>query len=139
MKEPKIIGIGGIFFKAKSEENLKAWYQNNLGPVLNPYGATFEMRHSKNPEKAKYIHWNIFPNDTEYFKPSDKEFMINYRVQEIEGLVQKLKNSGVTVIDKIVTFPYGKFVHILDPEGNIIELWEPKEDFIYTLQVPTNK
>lgn len=139
MKEPKIIGIGGIFFKAKSEENLKAWYQNNPGLVLNPYGATFEMRHSKNPEKAKYIHWNIFPNDSEYFKPSDKEFMINYRVQEIEGLVQKLKNSGVTVIDKIVTFPYGKFVHILDPEGNIIELWEPKEDFIDTLQVPTNK
>ena len=77
MKEPKIISIGGVFFKAKSAENLQKWYQNQLGLVLNPYGATFEMRHSKNPEKAKYIHWNIFPNDTEYFEPSEKDFMIN--------------------------------------------------------------
>jgi lactoylglutathione lyase len=107
--------------------------------VLNPYGATFEMRHSKNPKKAKYIHWNIFPNDTAYFKPSEKQFMINYRVQEIEALVKKLKSIGVTIIDKISAYPYGKFVHILDPERNIIELWEPKEDFFDTLHVPTNK
>jgi lactoylglutathione lyase len=107
--------------------------------VLNPYWATFEMRHSKISEKAKYIHWNIFPNDTAYFKPSEKDFMINYRVQEIEALVKKLKIIGVTIIDKISTYPYGKFVYILDPERNIIELWEPKEDFIDTLNVHTNK
>jgi lactoylglutathione lyase len=65
--------------------------------------------------------------------------MINYRVQEIEAMVKKLKNIGVTIIDEISTYPYGKFVHILDPEGNVIELWEPKEDFIDTLKVPTNK
>ena len=133
MKDPKIIGIGGVFFKAKSAENLQNWYQNLLGVVLNPCGATFEMRHSKNPKKAKYIHWNIFPNDTAYFKPSEKDFMINYRVQEIEALVKKLKSIGVTIIDKISAYPYGKFVHILDPERNIIELWEPKENFFDTL------
>jgi lactoylglutathione lyase len=97
------------------------------------------MRHSKDPEKAKYIHWSIFPKDTEYFEPSEKDFMINCRVQEIEAMVKKLKNIGVTIIDKISTYPYGKFVHILDPEGNVIELWEPKEDFVDTLKVPTNK
>ena len=65
--------------------------------------------------------------------------MINYRVQEIEALVKKLKSIGVTIIDEISTYPYGKFVHILDPEGNVIELWEPKERFFDSLQVPTNK
>ena len=79
MKDPKIIGIGGVFFKAKSAENLQNWYQNQLGVVLNPYGATFEMRHSKNPKKGKDNHLNIFPNDTAYFKPSEKDFIINYR------------------------------------------------------------
>ena len=65
--------------------------------------------------------------------------MINYRVQEIEAMVKKLKNIGVTIINEISTYPYGKFVHILDPEGNIIELWEPKEDIIDTLKVPIKK
>jgi len=139
MNDPKIIGIGGVFFKSASPEKLKKWYAQHLGLVLNPYGATFEMRHLKNPEKAKYIHWSVFPNDTDYFAPSDKPFMINYRVQEIEKLVEKLVNIGVIIIDKIITYPYGKFVHILDPEGNAVELWEPKEDFFDTMKVPTNK
>jgi predicted enzyme related to lactoylglutathione lyase len=139
MSDPKIIGIGGVFFKSVSPEKLKKWYAQYLGLVLNPYGATFEMRHLKNPEKAKYIHWSVFPNDTDYFAPSDKPFMINYRVQEIEKLVEKLAGIGVIIIDKIITYPYGKFVHILDPEGNAVELWEPKEDFFDAMKVPTNK
>lgn len=139
MSDPKIIGIGGVFFKSASPEKLKKWYAQHLGLVLNPYGATFEMRHLKNPEKAKYIHWSVFPNDTDYFAPSDKPFMINYRVQEIEKLVEKLVSIGVIIIDKIITYPYGKFVHIMDPEGNAVELWEPKEDFFDTMKVPTNK
>ena len=139
MKEPKVIGIGGVFFKAQSPDKLKDWYAQYLGLILNPYGATFEMRHHKNPKKAKYIHWSVFPNDTDYFNPSKKAFMINYRVQEIEKLVNKLRTVGVTVIDKITTYPYGKFVHILDIEGNAVELWEPKEAFFDTLEVPTNK
>ena len=139
MSDPKIIGIGGIFFKSETPEKLKKWYAQYLGLVLNNYGATFEMRHLKEPNKAKYIHWSVFPNDTDYFEPSDKPFMVNYRVQEIEKMVEKLKKVGVEVIDKITSFPYGKFVHILDPDGNAIELWEPKEDFFDTMGVPTNK
>lgn len=100
MKEPKVIGIGGVFFKAQSPDKLKDWYPQYLGLILNPYGATFEMRHHKNPKKAKYIHWSVFPNDTDYFNPSKKAFMINYRVQEIEKLVNKLRTVGVTVIEK---------------------------------------
>ncbi|CAI8168140.1 MAG: Uncharacterised protein [Bacteroidota bacterium] len=139
MSDPKIIGIGGIFFKSIAPEKFKKWYAQHLGLVLNNYGATFEMRHLKEPKKAKYIHWSLLPNDTDYFHPSNKPFMINYRVQEIEKLVRKLKRMGVEIIDKITNFPYGKFVHILDPEGNAIELWEPKEDFFDTMGVPTNK
>lgn len=139
MSDPKIIGIGGIFFKSEAPEKLKKWYAQYLGLVLNNYGATFEMRHLKEPNKTKYIHWSVFPNDTDYFEPSDKPFMVNYRVQEIEKMVEKLKKVGVEVIDKITSFPYGKFVHILDPDGNAIELWEPKEDFFDTMGVPTNK
>ena len=139
MSDPKIIGIGGIFFKSEAPEKLKKWYAQHLGLVLNNYGATFEMRHLKEPKKAKYIHWSVFPNDTNYFYPSGKPFMINYRVQEIEEMVKKLKKMGVEIIDKISQFPYGKFVHILDPEGNAIELWEFKEDFFDTMEIPTNK
>jgi len=139
MSDPKIIGLGGIFFKAQSPKKLQKWYAQHLGLVLNPYGATFEMRNAKNPDKIKYIHWSVFANDTDYFNPSKKSFMINYRVQEIEKLVKKLKGIGVTIVDKINTYPYGKFVHILDPEGNAIELWEPKEDFFDSMDVPTNK
>lgn len=139
MNDPKIIGIGGVFFKSEAPEILKKWYAQHLGLVLNPYGATFEMRHTKNPEKTKYIHWSVFPNDTNYFDPSNKPFMINYRVQKIEKLIIKLKEIGVEIIDEIMSFPYGKFVHILDPEGNAIELWEAKEDFFDTMEVPTNK
>ena len=139
MDDPKIIGIGGIFFKSAAPEELKNWYAQHLGLVPNMYGATFEMRHLKNPKKAKYIHWSVFPNDTDYFDPSTKPFMINYRVQEIEKLVKNLRKIGVEIIDEITTYPYGKFVHILDPEGNAIELWEPKEAFFDTMGIPTNK
>lgn len=110
-----------------------------MGLILNPYGATFEMRNANTPTKKKYLHWSVFANDTEYFNPSLKPFMINYRVQEIEKLVENLNNIGVTIVDKIKTYPYGKFCHILDPEGNAIELWEPKEEFFDSMKVPTNK
>jgi predicted enzyme related to lactoylglutathione lyase len=139
MSDPKITGIGGVFFKAKSPKKLQQWYAKHLGLILNPYGATFEMRNAKNPEKTKYIHWSVFANDTDYFNCSQKPFMINYRVQEIEKLVNRLKKIGVTVVDEIKSYPYGKFVHILDPEGNALKLWEPKEDFFDNMNVPTNK
>lgn len=121
----KVTGIGGIFFKTKDPEKMKDWYSKNLGLVANEYGSVFEFRESDAPEKKAYSIWSPFTEDTEYFQPSEKEFMINYRVENIEQLVEELKNAGVIVCDEIETYEYGKFVHILDPENNKIELWEP--------------
>jgi len=121
----KVTGIGGIFFKTKDPEKMKDWYSKNLGLVTNEYGSVFEFRPADAPEKKAYSVWSPFSDDTEYFQPSEKEFMINYRVENIEKLVEELKNAGVTVCDEIETYEYGKFVHILDPENNKIELWEP--------------
>lgn len=124
-KTPKVTGIGGIFFKTSDTKKIKAWYGKHLGLAIDQYGSSFEFRNANRPEEINYLQWSPFEQDTSYFEPSKKEFMINYRVQNIEALVKQLKDSGVTVLDKIEAFDYGKFVHILDPEGNKIELWEP--------------
>ena len=128
---PRITGIGGIFFRSKNPEETTKWYRKNLGLVTDDYGAAFEFRNADNPDEINYLRWSPFEEKTDYFNPSKKEFMINYRVQNIEGMVKKLKETGVTVVDEIATYEYGKFVHIMDPEGNKIELWEPV-DSVFT-------
>ncbi len=130
-KKGKVNGIGGIFFKCKSPDEMKNWYNQNLGLVTNEYGSLFEFRKVDKPDEKAYLNWSPFADDTKYFEPSNKEFMINYRVENIEELVDELKTNGVTILDSIETFEYGKFVHILDPENNKIELWEPI-DSIFT-------
>ena len=122
---PKVTGIGGIFFFSENPEKIKKWYSENLGLEVNQWGSSFESRNIKSPDEINYLQWSPFKQGSEYFAPSKKEFMINYRVQNIEGLVNKLKNNGVTILDSIETYEYGKFVHIMDTEGNKIELWEP--------------
>lgn len=123
---PKVTGIGGIFFFSDNPEETREWYAKNLGLEINEYGsASFEFRNVNKPEEIGSLQWCPFKTGSEYFAPSKKEFMINYRVQNIEGLVNKLKENGVTIVDEIQTFDYGKFVHIMDSEGNKIELWEP--------------
>ena len=124
-KNKKVTGIGGIFFKCNSPEKMKKWYNQHLGLVTNEYGSVFEFRSTENPEHKGYSVWSPFEEDTEYFEPSDKEFMINYRVESLVELLKELRASGVEVVGEIETFEYGKFAHILDPEGNKIELWEP--------------
>ena len=123
----KVTGIGGIFFKCDDPAKMKDWYKDNLGLVTNEYGSVFEFRRSEEPHDIGYLSWGTFNKDTEYFNPSKKEFMINYRVENIEELVEELKAAGVEICDEIETYDYGKFVHIMDPEGNKIELWEPKD------------
>lgn len=121
----KVTGIGGVFLKCTDTAKMKDWYSKNLGIVSGEYGAGFEWREKDAPEQIGYTSWSTFPSDTTYFDPSKKEFMINYRVANLEALVEELKKEGVTIVDEIATYDYGKFVHILDPEGNAIELWEP--------------
>lgn len=125
-KTPKVTGVGGIFFFSDNPQELQNWYAKNLGFEINEWGgASFDSRSVDNPDEINSLQWNPFKQGSEHFAPSKKEFMINYRVQNIEGLVSQLKENGVTVLDDIETYDYGKFVHIMDSEGNKIELWEP--------------
>lgn len=128
--DPKVTGIGGIFFFVEDTEQTKTWYAENLGIETDAWGATFKSRDMDNPDKITYVQWSPFKKESKYFAPSKKNFMINYRVQNIEGLVAKLKENGVTVLDPITTYAYGKFVHIMDNEGNKIELWEPADQVV---------
>ena len=121
----KVSGIGGVFFKCKDPQKVKDWYAKNLGVEGDEYGVNFEWIQADDPSKKGMTVWAPFPGDTKYFDPSEKDFMINYRVENLEALVAELKSAGVTILDDIATYDYGKFVHILDPEGNKIELWEP--------------
>ncbi len=122
---PKVTGVGGIFFFCDNPKETREWYSKNLGLDTNDYGCSFESRNLNKPEEINTLQWSPFKTGSNYFAPSKKEFMINYRVQHIEALVQKLKDSGTTVLDNIESYDYGKFVHIMDPDGNKIELWEP--------------
>jgi len=124
----KVTGIGGIFFKCKDPNAMKEWYKNHLGFDTDEYGTTFEWRKSDNANLKGFTQWSPFKETTKYFEPSPKEFMINYRVENLEVLVAELKKDGVVICDEIESFEYGKFVHILDAEGNKIELWEPVDE-----------
>ncbi|SHL41592.1 VOC family protein [Flavobacterium chilense] len=122
---PKVTGIGGIFFFSDNPKETNEWYAKNLGLEINDWGSTFQSRNNDNPDEVNVLQWSTFKTGDKYFLPSKKEFMINYRVQNIEGLVNKLKENGVTILDDITSYDYGKFVHIMDADGNKIELWEP--------------
>ena len=136
---PKVTGIGGIFFFSDHPEKTREWYAKNLGLEVNEWGSTFEFRNANEPEEINYLQWSPFKNGSDYFKPSKKEFMINYRVQNIEGLVEKLQLEGVIIVDNIETFDYGKFVHIMDADGNKIELWEPIDSVFTDMDAKTTK
>ncbi|MES2645782.1 MAG: VOC family protein [Bacteroidota bacterium] len=123
----KVTGIGGIFFKCKDPKKMREWYQTHLGLNTNQYGAVFEWRQGADTTKKGFTQWSPFSETTKYFEPSAKEFMINYRVENLESLIEQLKAEGVIITDKIETYDYGKFVHIIDVEGNKIELWEPND------------
>jgi len=138
-RTPRVTGIGGIFFRSKDPKTLKKWYGENLGLALDEYGSVFEFRNANRPEQINYLRWSLFDEKTTYFNPSKKDFVINYRVQNIVGLVKNLKMNGVTVVDNIQEYGYGKFVSIMDPEGNKIELWEPVDSYFTKIGGKTTK
>lgn len=123
----KVTGIGGIFFKCKDPKKMREWYQTNLGLKTNEYGSVFEWRQTTDSTKKGYSQWSPFSEKTKYFEPSTKDFMINYRVADLNKLLKQLKKDGVAITDSVETADYGKFVHIMDIEGNKIELWEPND------------
>ncbi len=127
MQMKKVTGIGGVFFKCKDTKKMKEWYQIHLGLNTNQYGTVFEWWQGADNTKKGFTQWSPFKETTKYFEPSAKDFMINYRVENLQALVAELKKQNVTITDTIETYEYGKFVHIMDIEGNKIELWEPND------------
>lgn len=119
----RVTGIGGIFFKSNDPDATKSWYKEHLGLDTDQYGWSFWWKDKEG--KDCLTQWSPMKEDTEYFEPSKKQFMMNFRVDDLEGLLKILKEEGVEVIDKIESYEYGKFGWIMDPEGNKIELWEP--------------
>ena len=120
--EKRVIGIGGFFFKSKNPKELVAWYKKHLGLKTDDYGSTFWWKDNDGNDCS--IQWSPFANDTTYFTPSEKQFMQNFRVHDLENLLKKLSDEGVTIVGDMVTYEYGKFGWVLDSEGNKIELWE---------------
>jgi predicted enzyme related to lactoylglutathione lyase len=123
---PKATGIGGVFFYSDNLKETKEWYVKNLGVEISEWGSVnFESRNINRPDVIESLQWCPFKKEGGHFSPSKKEFMINYRVQNLDGLLNKLKENGVTILDGVETYDFGKFVHIMDTDGNKIELWEP--------------
>ena len=124
-----VLGIGGIFFKAEDPEKLAAWYQKHLDLEVEEYGGvTFREPQSAAPaapRRQSYLVWSPFAADSDYFAPSTKPFMINFRVTDLDQLLAKLRAEGVTVDEKTEKSEFGYFGWVMDPEGNRIELWEP--------------
>jgi len=123
----KVTGIGGIFFKSSDPAAIRSWYATHLGLSADQYGSTFEWRHEDEPDKKGTTVWSAFSKDTKYFEPSTKDFMINFRVENLEWLLAELKKEGVQQLGEMQVYDYGKFAHIIDPEGNKIELWEAND------------
>lgn len=136
---PRVIGVGGIFFKSKNTDSTKHWYDKNLGINFGKYGSTFEFRNANDPNQINYLQWSPFSAKTKYFLPSEKEFMINYRVNNLEALYRKFKENGVQIVDSIETVDYGKFLHIMDNDGNKIELWEAVDSVLTKIGTQTIK
>jgi len=125
----KVTGVAGIFFKSKNAKKLNQWYQKHLGLPIDAYGARFEWQEGCDSNAFGSLQWGVFKDSTNYFEPSTKEFMINYRVANLERLIKQLKQEGVSLLDTMETYPYGKFIHVMDIDGNKIELYEPNNDY----------
>ena len=124
----KVTGIGGIFFKTKNAKALNEWYVKHPGfTQADDGGILFEWRNTDAPEQKGYTVWGTFKENTNYFEPSQKDFMINLRVENLEGILEELKKEGVQVVGEIEKYEYGEFGWVIDPEGNKIELWEPSD------------
>jgi catechol 2,3-dioxygenase-like lactoylglutathione lyase family enzyme len=124
----RVTSIGGVFFKCKDPDAVKQWYSRHLGMPTDQWGTNFEWRQADDGVKKGFTQWSPFNETSDYFDPSTKQFMINYRVENLAELIELLRGEGVTILDEIKTYDYGKFCHILDLEGNKIELWEPYDE-----------
>lgn len=125
----RVTGIGGVFFKSKDPAKTKDWYNRHLGIESGEHGGGFTWRSEDDPDELGFTAWSVFEDETRYFDPAKKPFMINYRVENLEELIKILAEEGVEIIGEIQEYPYGKFGWIMDPDGNKVELWEPTGGF----------
>lgn len=119
-----VTGLGGIFVKSGNKDDLVKWYQEKLGFQFDGYGSNFPFREDSDPDKRGYSVWGPFKEETDYFQPSEKDFMINLRVKGLKELLVKLKANGVEQVGEMEEHDYGNFAWIIDPDGTKIELWE---------------
>jgi predicted enzyme related to lactoylglutathione lyase len=126
----RVTGLGGVFFKAENPKELNDWYAKHLGLPITEWGCSFEWSDPNNPgaKAPASTAWSTFKSDTTHFDPSKKQFMFNYRVKDLVGLMDSLEKQGIEVAGKMEDASYGKFGWIVDPEGNKVELWEPVDD-----------
>jgi predicted enzyme related to lactoylglutathione lyase len=131
--ETRVTGIGGVFFKAEDPERLREWYREHLGIQSESWGgAIFEWRYTDGSDRTGQTVWAVFPRSTQYFKTSRADFMLNYRVENLDQVLEALACEGVEIDPERQDSENGRFAWITDPEGNRIELWEPPrnhEDF----------
>jgi predicted enzyme related to lactoylglutathione lyase len=120
----RVTGIGGVFFKAKDPKALGEWYRTHLNMNVGEWGGVAFRWAEDNPDGAGITTWSLFQDDTSYFAPS---FMVNYRVDDLDALLAKLREEGCNVDGKVEESEYGKFGWVMDPEGNRLELWQPPE------------
>jgi len=122
----RVVGIGGVFFKAQNPEQLGNWYREHLGFDLSKWGgAVFKPSGDAKSVDREKTAWSLFPCDSTYFAPTTQPFMINYRVDDLHGLLAQLRAEGCDVDAKVDESEFGKFGWVMDPEGNRVELWEP--------------
>ena len=122
----KVTGVGGIFFKSTSDNAaLAAWYQKHLGMTLEPWGGVVLRWPDDTAEDKGLTVWHVAEKDTKWFSPSQSSFMVNYRVDDMAGLLAQLREAGVEIVGGPESHENGKFAWIMDPDGNKIELWEP--------------
>ena len=123
--DSRVIGLGGVFFRAKSPRRLSSWYRKHLGIKTTNNTALFTWQSSSGSKKPGYTVWAIFPSDTSYFRNAHKQSMINYRVKNLDKVLARLRRERVTVAKKVHDSEYGRFAWARDPEGNWLELWQP--------------
>ena len=121
----QVTGLGGVFFMSPDPEKLKSWYKEHLGINYDQYGFLFKWRNNQEVSKKGYTQWSVFSNTSKYFQPSDQRYMINYRVKDLEGLLESLREKGIELPGEMEVYEYGKFAWLIDLDGNKVELWEP--------------
>jgi catechol 2,3-dioxygenase-like lactoylglutathione lyase family enzyme len=124
-QQGKILGIGGIFFKSANQQQMKEWYGKHLGLADSGHGVMLPWLEKDNPESEQMTIWSIFPATTKYFEPAQASFMVNYIVDDLDALLDRLGKEGVRIDSKRQDESYGRFAWIYDPDGNKIELWQP--------------